>query len=124
MASGETNRSPLPSHESLPELYKRGIATFKERSQGGIRKIGDPARRLCTAGWEPQFPDSASELLAAGKPVINVATLLNSVPVGKLKFLFLFRLRGEFIRLVILGSEEQIERFLEFPRYASYSIWV
>jgi hypothetical protein len=44
--------------------------------------------------------------------------------VGKLKFIFLFRLRGEFIRFVILSSEEQIERFLEFPRYVVFDLGV
>ena len=34
-------------------------------------------------------------ILATRKPVINVATLLNNAPVGKLKFLFLIRLRGD-----------------------------
>jgi len=106
LASGETNCSSLPAQESLPELYKRGVATFKERAEGVVRKINRSARCLCTAGWEPQFPGSASELHAAGKPVIYVAALLNSAPVGKLKFLFLIRLRGKFIRLVILSSEE------------------
>jgi hypothetical protein len=64
----------------------------------------------------------SSSLLAAGKLVINIAALLNSAPVGKLKFLFLIRLRGEFIRLVILSSEEQIEWFLEFPRYVVFDL--
>src|SRR5271165_1191398 len=124
LASCETNRSPLPAHESLPELYKRGVATFKERAEGVVRKVNHSARCLHTAGWEPQFPDSSSELLAVGKPIINVAALLNSAPVGKLKFLFLIRLRGEFIRLVILRSYEQIERFLKFPRYVVFDLGV
>jgi len=124
LARCETNRSPLPSHESLPELYKRGVATFKERAEGVVRKVNHAARCLRTAAWEPQSPDSASELLAAGKLVINVAALLNSVPVGKLGFLFLFRLRGKFIKLVILSSEKQVERFLEFSRYVVLDLGV
>jgi hypothetical protein len=32
------------------------------------------------------------------------------------------RLLGEFIRLVILSSEEQIERFLEFQRYVVFDL--
>ena len=36
LVSCETNRSPLPAHESLPELYKRGVATFKERAEGEL----------------------------------------------------------------------------------------
>jgi hypothetical protein len=44
--------------------------------------------------------------------------------VGKLKFFFLIRLRGEFIRLVILSSDEQIERFLEFQRYVVFDLGV
>jgi hypothetical protein len=71
--------------------------------------------RRCEQRWE---------FLATGKLVINVAALLNSAPVGKLKFLFLIRLRGGFIRLVILSSEEQIERFLEFSRYVVLDLGV
>src|SRR4029077_19620826 len=55
LASGETNHSPPTRHESLPEIYKLNIATFKERTQGVVRKIGDPAWRFGAAGWEPQF---------------------------------------------------------------------
>src|ERR1700739_396306 len=53
LASGETNCSPLSGHESLPELYKCGVATFKERPEGVVRKINHSAWCLCTAGWEP-----------------------------------------------------------------------
>ena len=60
LASGETNRSPLAGRESLPELGKRCVATFKERAEGVVRKINHSARCLRTAGWKPQFPDSAS----------------------------------------------------------------
>jgi hypothetical protein len=50
LVSCETNRSALPAHESLPELYKRGVATFKERAEGVVRKINHSARCLRTAG--------------------------------------------------------------------------
>ena len=43
---------------------------------------------------------------------------------SKLKFLFLIRLRGEFIRIVILRSYEQIERFFKFPRYVVFDLGV
>src|SRR5208337_3577938 len=106
LASGETNCYPLPGRESLPELFKRSVAAFEQRPKGLVGKIDRAPRSVGTAGRKVQFPDSASELLAASKPVINVATLLNNAPVGKLKFLFLIRLREKFIRLVILSSEE------------------
>jgi hypothetical protein len=33
-------------------------------------------------------------------------------------------LYGKFIRLVILSSEEQVERFLELPRYVVFNLGV
>src|SRR5271156_4442531 len=48
LAAGETNNSPLVTLE-LPELYKRGVATFKERTQGVVRKIDNPVWRLGAA---------------------------------------------------------------------------
>jgi hypothetical protein len=72
-----------------PQIGQCGVATFKERAEGVVRKINHPPQCFRTAGWKPQFPDSASEFLAAGKPIINVAALLNSAPVGKLELFFL-----------------------------------
>jgi hypothetical protein len=50
---GRKDCSPLSGHESLPELYKCGVATFKERPEGVVRKINHSAWCLCTADWEP-----------------------------------------------------------------------
>ena len=113
-----------PRHESLPQIGQCGVATFKERAEGVVRKVNHSARCLRTAGWEPQFPDSACEVLVVGKRVINVAALLDGVPVGKLQVLFLRPLRGEFIGLAVLSSEKQVKRFPEFPRYVVFDLGV
>src|SRR5208282_4396106 len=73
LADGETDRSPPASPESLPELSQRGIATFKERTQGVIRKIAHSAWRSDAAFRKAQFPHAACDFLRAGKRVIDVA---------------------------------------------------
>jgi hypothetical protein len=46
LASCETNCSPLSGRESLPELDKRSVATFKKRAEGEIWQIGHAQYRL------------------------------------------------------------------------------
>ena len=53
LASCETNRSPFPGREPLPELDKRSVATFEKRSEGVVRKVNHSARCLRAAAWEP-----------------------------------------------------------------------
>jgi hypothetical protein len=51
-----------------------------------------------------------------GEGDVIVAAILDGAPVGKLEFLFLIRLRGEFISLIVLPREKQVDRFAQFPR--------
>jgi hypothetical protein len=106
LVGGETNRSPPASHELLPELYKRGVATFKERTQGVVRKIHRSARCLRIAGWAPQFADFGSEDVVVGEGDVNVAALLNSVPMSKLQRLFSVALLETRVKRAAFGGKK------------------
>jgi hypothetical protein len=59
-----------------------------------------------------------------GEGGVIVAAIFDGVPVGKLKFLFLIRLRGEFISLIVFRREKQVDRFAEFPRDVVFDLSV
>ena len=107
-----------------PQIGQCGVATFKERAEGVVRKVNHSARCLRTAVWEHQFVDEACEVLVVRERVVNVIAFFDGAPVRKLQCSFLFALFWAIIELAVLGGEKKEKRVPEFPRHIVFDLCI
>jgi hypothetical protein len=105
----------MAASQPPPQIDQRGVATFKQRAEGVVRKVNHSAWCLHTAVWELQFADEACEVLVVRERVVNVVAFFDGAPVRKLQCSFLFALFWAIIEPAVLGGEKKEKRGSEVP---------
>src|SRR5215470_11454593 len=95
---------------------KRG-ALQEPRTQGVVRKSGDPAWRFGVALWKAQFQHLARDFLTTCKWIVNVAACLDRLAVSDLQAFFFVGLRESLVCPGVLSRQKKINRFPKFPCY-------